>query len=1030
MRRRDRGQTLIIALMILGVMIGLGFVFAGLIARNISQTGTSRGRSVASDLAESGVRFAHSQLQFSVLGADWRPVVTPVTVDAGGLTRDPDALYLRAGTGFAIGAGPNQIIDRGGHDGLGPFSRIEFEKGRALIRVRYAPNDFSTFRTSVGNLKQPGKARNYLVIESIGRAGSVKATDPTTFLNTSVRISTYNPGDEPIFLAELAKMRKLDTAILESRKVIAFASVGLIEHARFITNKFRVSRPAEIGSLVGTGTGGDTDSLGITYKGNNVEIENVFGGDVLNAAGNVVMQGTGSLHSNASLKIHGRQRAFLNVDLGDAWTVAEEVSPANSASQITFVRNDRNGTNTIVLADQQLNSDSASFVTAGGIFRDGNQDHDVAGYPRSVGRKEPPSMLTAEPSTGINRYLVMTRDSGAIVNGRNAGRYGYGSGVYIDSAEKGNASTETEREDFGASRSMVQDWLNPNNASSLGWQGPYYIPIASYVRLYPDGFEVIRDQRGNSRTRSWRRPDGSNTSLASVRYFLRSIDHDVNPATPNRTFILNTLAHFGGAMPTAPVPDATFLAQGRQFNGVVFAEGDVRVRGVIPTDMQLTLASMGSIYIEGSITRGTVDRNGVVLARPSLSNLMLMAKDYTVLNTSMFFGPEPGEILKVKSTVAVPNTPNPIELDATASATVNLTTEFLLNPLATGATASNPQTWRAFATTYTEAGTNAALPVHLMMSHSADAGGPSFVRLDVSPLSFQVGASTSALLFPSDALQNAGVRSQYAPNDGSLLNLPIYGLTNAPTQGFPAFEINSTPFVSNAFGTVGRQLVAPAGGPFGDYRLGLQDSTALRVSTTSVGPFSPQNYLLAGVAAAPHDIRIEASIFAEDGSFFVIPGVEFNRNEDDTRQAFLADVAAVGAAQARVLRYQNTGNRPEVPFYGEPLNMRVSILGAVSENMPQPISVQAAWQRKWGWMPDELGASGRRLPSQHVPIGTNLAATPYVPNVVISYDPTLALASVDGVNPVRVSDDGVWVLPPMPRLPVSPSLSYFGEVNP
>jgi hypothetical protein len=32
-------------------------------------------------------------------------------------------------------------------------------------------------------------------------------------------------------------------------------------------------------------------------------------------------------------------------------------------------------------------------------------------------------------------------------------------------------------------------------------------------------------------------------------------------------------------------------------------------------------------------------------------------------------------------------------------------------------------------------------------------------------------------------------------------------------------------------------------------------------------------------------------------------------------------------------------------------------------------------------------------------------------------------------KPVRVDENG-WVLPPMPRLPVSPTLAYFGEVNP
>jgi len=70
------------------------------------------------------------------------------------------------------------------------------------------------------------------------------------------------------------------------------------------------------------------------------------------------------------------------------------------------------------------------------------------------------------------------------------------------------------------------------------------------------------------------------------------------------------------------------------------------------------------------------------------------------------------------------------------------------------------------------------------------------------------------------------------------------------------------------------------------------------------------------------------------------------------------------------------------------------------------------------------------LPAQHVPATVDLNRQSYVPNLQIAFDPMLALASADGTNPVRVSPDGLWVLPPLPRLPVSPTLAYFGEVNP
>ena len=119
MMRRSRigGQTLIIALLILGVLLIVGFVFLGLISRNIATQVRSNQRSVGNDLAEAGVRFAHGQLLRN--SADWRIALTP-----GVSNRDPDYELLKAG----------------GPDGLGNYGRVNFDQGRALVRVRYGPS--------------------------------------------------------------------------------------------------------------------------------------------------------------------------------------------------------------------------------------------------------------------------------------------------------------------------------------------------------------------------------------------------------------------------------------------------------------------------------------------------------------------------------------------------------------------------------------------------------------------------------------------------------------------------------------------------------------------------------------------------------------------------------------------------------------------------------------------------------------------------------------------------------------------------
>ncbi|HUX16405.1 MAG TPA: hypothetical protein VMW52_08010, partial [Phycisphaerae bacterium] len=89
-----------------------------------------------------------------------------------------------------------------------------------------------------------------------------------------------------------------------------------------------------------------------------------------------------------------------------------------------------------------------------------------------------------------------------------------------------------------------------------------------------------------------------------------------------------------------------------------------------------------------------------------------------------------------------------------------------------------------------------------------------------------------------------------------------------------------------------------------------------------------------GETPAPLPVDIDALIYAQNGSWFVIPGAWFNE-----------DVAA--------------GLQPamEYPGYHEPLNIRLSVYGAITENMPADLGSVADWTSKWGGPVGE-GASG------------------------------------------------------------------------
>lgn len=1062
-RPRQSGQTLIIAILILGVLLVLGLVFAGIVNRGILQTGSALRRTQSTDLAEAGIRFAHSQLLNSDLGADWRPTPTPIAIDPAGLTRDPDAWYLRpappAGGSFLRDRNGNLLpagADRGGPDGLGPFTRVEFERGRALIRVLYNPGQLGNFGATT-LLREPAKARGLIQIESIGRPGRVVPNDPTTLTTEAVQITNFT--NQAQFDQGFGAARAQANRNVETRKLVAFASIGIIEHGWFVTNKFRVSRPAEIGSLSNSvdlqataPTVAQSSDLGVDYEGQRVRVPTILGGQIVGVAGSTLTQGPGSFFSNADVVVHGDVRTTLDSRIGDLFAVAGSIRPANAASRLQITRLDATGANTFNLFGNTLTSSSSQFGTVGGVLRDGRQAVDTNGFARSISRKEPPSFQTNDPATGLNRYAQITRNSGVLISGgqfigRNSGQWGHGRGIYVDSAERGNFSSETARELGDPAKSLVRDWLNPNNLDSVAWRGPFYIPVATYVELRPNGFRIIRDPR--SANRFWRRQNGTPTGSSEIRYRL------LYPDRFGRKYIINSIEHADLIDQDYNVISVAAVQQrGWEFNGVLFFEGDVRVRGVIPTFEQLTFVSQGTIYIEGSIVKGTVGQFGQTLATPSPATLMLAAKDYIAVNTTMFFGPAPGESVSPKRTDRLPNTPNPIELDLSERDTLTFQTQFIRNPFvgATGVPNPDPRAWQPFASEYVQQRGGGSINPHLLLSHSADNSGPSFIRMSSTPFPF-LALGTDPVeqpyVFGSDSTRDFNVEAGGLFSAGNPVTL--YGLTNTTQTAFPRFENASFPLVGPAWTYVNRRLGGLTPGTNSPQVYAVDDETRFTIATQTPSNYTPQNYALARIAVQPADIRIEAALYAEEGSFFVIPGPAYNLNPDDTRARFNQQLTALGnlgAAQAD--RYSNFGARPETPFFGEPLNVRISIVGALSENMPVSMSERAEWQRRWGWMPRFIGASGNpagsgapsltSLPAQHVPTGWAMdfgAGAPsstdarYAPNLTVTYDPALALGVADFASgtPIRRTPEG-WTLPPMPRLPVSPTLAYFGEVNP
>ena len=1067
-----RGQTLVIALIMLGVLLLLGFVFLGVLSHNINNAGHFQKRSVSQELAEAGLDYAHHQMLTGTLGADWRGLPTPPTprADLGPtITSDPDALYTRMPaplpTIWAFSAG--NPIDLGGPDGLGFYTRINFSNGRALVRVRYAPSDANVFSASpTGALPAAGRARSFVIIESIGRQGVINPNDPTNLTATPTQFTGF--GNSAALQTAVSQLADTEKSFPTSQKQIGFVSIGIIDSALFVTQKDRTSRPADIGFPFENGAMSVALNGG-AYVANPVEPPIELGGpETLFTLSNPPIQisnipAGGGVWVNGDLEINGEVDAYENYTLGDAINVTGNIIGADSNATLKIQRaeyeQNRPGRPaawyggaiatqplpwTDTLVSNMLNS-RGNFNTYGDVFRDGMPGADSNGFPRGVAYKEPPSMELRDPTTGAMRYVTLTRESGSYVGTGNSGRFGYGQGVYIDNLDDLQIPRDdVTRAAVGGEESLMYDWLNPNNGQpNSAWFGPFYSPVGAYVQLDAYGFTITRDSpKGNYGF--WLAQDGSvPASTSSVLRFRVGYANDgqihiVNGLTPGIVNINDALIK-------------NDYDKGPVFNGVLYFEGNVRVRGIIATDVQLTLVSGATIYVEGSIVRGVTGNDvntsvnaGRLIGIPSRSSLMLMARDYVTLNPTQFFGIQAGRNYTFPNNTPTPDGVYPIELPGVGDF-FTLEHEFLLNPDA-AANTFNPQTWLPYDGHYTTA-IGGQLPTVLLLNHTEDTGSGSETFLS---LNINTGLTTSPFLFNLDANNGASV---LLPNPYTEpgYTIPgwasVYGLGIDSWQRSPQFETAGFQLADNAdfaFTPGTLSLTGQSSNPSGTYTIAEEATNDLTFRVNSIGGQPAAGYMLGQAAIVPSDIRIEASMFAEEGSFFVIPGNWFNPNSSDTRIAWLSKMqeslglgltANQAAGAADLYRLNSNGSFPEAPFFGEPIDVKITIYGAVSENVTPTVSQQAEYLRKWGWIPIQQGSpspgSNIQIPVTHQ-VG---AKNGYAPNLTIIYDPILATGRVQGfapnnnpaTDPYLRTDAYGRPLAPMPRLPVSPALAYFGE---
>lgn len=1018
-RRRNRtAQSLTVAIIVLFLLLFLGGLFIALIVNNMRATGRSTQGNAADKLAEAGVKYLDDELTRSPEGADWRPV--PFVADAADTdgngnyddqdtnangirnaeplrTADPDYEWLRP------------CSSTGGEEPCG-YSRVDFGGrtpssgnlgGRALVKLIYrpykkAPNGNLFDDLNGDGAPTPGEwvdsnsnnvvdtnevdagaaaASRGLRLLSVGRAGIVDPSDPTTFANSDGKGAR--------------------------RESLAFKQIGTVEFLRHITNKDERPTVAALGS------------------GNKVLDSNyVAAGRDTSAPSARLIESVyhGPIHSNAPLTFYGINKLLFNGQRGDSLTVSANLNIPNNNAQVLLTELGGAFTNANVLAS------NAAFNSFQGLVRDhAPQTNDPL---RRVSKTTAPLIDESIGDNGLTRYRALTRDSQPI-EGRfvtantigglgvtQAGRIGWGAGLYLDNRE----DMQNASEGLLGAYSPRANWVGVDRT---WWNGDNrYVPPSVVITLTPRAMIIQRS--ATSLNRSYLRDNtGRRINQTTVVRYSGLGNGSADAAVP--TIGLPASVRKLEGYPAEPYVDPTsnsVVPNVWSGDYVVYAEGNIRIRGTVggldPETLRyyirhLTVVSGGNIYIDGNLLKDNIPDGVVPTAAEQVrgkSSIALLAKNYVVLNTTQFF--VPGD-----------NQAGPEASGADAQA-------IFLNP---ASPTMNLRLNQAPLQSYNAAGlpngrVSPTYVPNLYLRHSAaGVDGSTAMRLGVNNDFFRF-PSTMAWPNANPALTTLAMGGPTSTEAGVYFDhvFELKDGVNNPTLLYPDTAL---PYQPGAF---------PVAGLFG-----LDNQLTLAVDP-SAGVPNQTDYRLSRFGIAPADIRVEALIYAQEGSFFIIPGPWFNPDPNDTYENYLLTQRRSGDNLTSGLGRID----PRFPFFGQPMDIRITLFGAITENLPAEVGDQGAWLEKWGWVPNYYGSTGlpvapgyasqgaTGLLTVHGAHGTNPGPQPGGAGnggdsgIVYLYDDRLVAPYDTNNRPLR-RDLYNNILPAAPRLPVAPGLLYAGE---
>ncbi len=686
----QRGQALIVAVLVLFAVATLAALFTAIISSQVAQTGRHADMVQLRNVAEAGLRWANDQLSYSSDGADWRPSQQTYGTGGGEVTIDisygpsPTQLQSRFMRIVASAVFPDNPFLRHTILALKPLLLTDYAR---FITDRYETNEPAAL--GVAGVEMGGKPRDTgngapYVFQITGPIRS--NTDLAFYGNSQISLFTHN----------------------YSAMAATWQLLGMLRDDTIEVSGQMYSKDSSTNTTTGTTTGAVTNLSRLSlYIDNTLRTDDVF---------NV---------------------RSTNPSIADETDYQNGYPDAYRADGITPVPNTWR-----VLAN--LPDYKVALTT-----------NPLKPNYLAPPRIRPPLIDSTDPDLQTNRYLALTRDSGdwllSPVAGTqyfmNTGRYGWGwtnrnGGIYIDNTadiqypnSDGTHDLEMLRQDWVGSVGAHQTSVppvppgdqrgsattsvgSPPNGPADWWDntGRYYSPPGVEIILHGDAtcpwIEMIRDDAKPMD------PTVSvvNWSAPATYFFWQKSQGGGIPASTTAT--ANPYRGTGSTckaplMNPKPMAYGNWAAMPFPPNGVIYAEGNVRIRGIMPPAryepttyvdfdrytpsngsprrFDLQVVSGGTIYIEGDLLTpgpdgaslqrinkyGATDKMSTLqLDRLWGSRIALLARDYVCLNTTALL-PRPADTLPWPSNLPPPTTTpmgQPKVVTSTSGSTTTSTT--------------------------------------------------------------------------------------------------------------------------------------------------------------------------------------------------------------------------------------------------------------------------------------------------------------------------------------------------------------------